>query len=66
MANFVVLNGDKVINIIEARTMAIAEKATGMKCVEYDYSNHPEIGWLFDGENFINPNVMVLDEAVAE
>ena len=35
MANFAVINGGKVSNIIVADTKEIAEEVTGVDCVEY-------------------------------
>lgn len=48
MANYVAVNNGIVINILEAPTKKIAEAASGLTCVNYDYTFHPMIGDLYD------------------
>jgi hypothetical protein len=62
MKNFAVISGNSVINVIVADDLESAELATKSNCVEYlDYVG---IGWIWDGEKFINPEV--IDEATPE
>ena len=60
MANFAVINGGKVSNIIVADTKEIAEEVTGQLCVEYTDSeeNQPRIGLGWDeSTGFEQPTV---------
>lgn len=57
MATFAVLNENTVSNIIVADTKEIAEAVTGLPCAEYTESNPAAIGYLFDGEKFVEPVV---------
>ena len=59
--NYAVINGNTVVNIIVADSKTIAEKVTNLKCVESDGSFG--IGWIWDGENWVDPNEeTVIDE----
>ena len=51
MANFAVINGDIVENIIVADTKEIAEEATGKTCVEYNTENPAIIGLKWDKDS---------------
>jgi hypothetical protein len=48
MANFAVISGDIVNNVIVADTLEIAELVTGQTCVEYTDTNPAGIGWTYD------------------
>jgi hypothetical protein len=50
MANFAVLGGASVINVIVADSIEIAEELTGAICVEYTDANPAGIGWTYDAE----------------
>lgn len=58
MANFAVLNGNIVSNIIVADTKYIAEQVTKTTCIEYTDQNPAGIGWIYDENTntFSNPN----------
>ena len=53
MANFAVLNGENVVNVIVADSKAIAEEVTGKICVEFTTENAETGGTYVDGV-FIN------------
>jgi hypothetical protein len=55
MANFAVLSGNQVTNLILAETKQDAELATGSSCIEYTAENPAGIGWTWDGINFVAP-----------
>ena len=55
MANFAIIEDDKVINTIIADSKAIAEEVTGKTCVEYTESNPACIGLGYDGTTFEQP-----------
>jgi len=55
MATFAVIENDKVINLIVADTLAIAEEVTQELCVEYTDHNSVGIGWTYDNGKFIPP-----------
>jgi hypothetical protein len=55
MANFAVLSGDTVSNIIVADTLEIAELVANSQCVEYTDDNPAGIGWTYDGVKFTAP-----------
>lgn len=62
MPNYVVLSGEEVVNIIDAPTIGVAEKATGLVCVEYDYVVHPEVGDKFVKGIFVKkPKPIILN-----
>lgn len=63
MANFAVISGNSVSNVIVADTKEIAEQVIGSACIEYTDENPASIGWTFDGTNFIPP---VVEEIPAE
>ena len=68
MANYAVLSGEAVTNIIVADTLEIAEGATGQTCVEYTDSNPAGIGWTYDAANntFIAPYVTEIEPPVTK
>jgi hypothetical protein len=50
MANFAVISGTTVVNIIVADSKEIAEQVTGLNCIEYTEENIAYIdGEYFDG-----------------
>lgn len=56
MANFAVLDEyNKVINIIVADSLEIAEQVTGLSCVEYTDQNPAVIGLGYSNGVFENP-----------
>lgn len=54
MANFAVLDGENIINIIIADSKEIVEEITGKVCVEYT-TEMVSVGGTYDGVHFI-PN----------
>ena len=66
MANYAVLNGDIVTNIIVADSKEIAEAVTNLTCVEYTDENAAGIGWKYDGVNFIAPIIEPVVELITE
>lgn len=52
MANFAVIENNKVINIVIAESKTIAEEITNKTCVEYTESNPAFIGSIYNGTNF--------------
>ena len=49
MANFAVINGDKVVNVIVAETLEDAEINSSAKCIEVSNEpGGPSIGWIYD------------------
>lgn len=60
MAIYAVIQNDVVINVIDAETIEIALEATGMECVECDYSFW--IGWTRKGKKWIAPVEQTLAE----
>lgn len=57
MANFAVLAGNTVSNVIVADTLEIAELVTGSTCVEYTDDNPAGIGWTYADGVFTAPVV---------
>lgn len=60
MANFAVINGDKVVNIIVAESLEDAEKNVSATCVQISNEpGSPSIGWTYDAstETFATPEV---------
>jgi hypothetical protein len=55
MANFAVMSGTTVTNIIVAETKENAELVTKSECIEYTDENPAGIGWTYDGTNFVAP-----------
>lgn len=60
MANFAVLDGINVINIIVAESKEIAEEVTGKTCIEYTNENIAGVGFNYIDGQFIEP---VIEEA---
>jgi len=55
MANYAVIQNDKVVNVIVCDSKEIAEQVTNLTCIEYTEENPAGIGWTYDGTSFINP-----------
>jgi hypothetical protein len=57
MANFAVMSGDVVSNVIVADAVENAELATNSVCIEYTDANPAGIGWSYDSvtKKFIAP-----------
>lgn len=57
MANYAVLSGNTVSNIIVADDKETAEAATNATCIEYTLENSAAIGWIYDEVTgkFTNP-----------
>lgn len=62
MANFAVLSGTTVTNVIVAKTKKAAELATNSECIEYSDLNPAGIGWNYVDGVWINPEP-IIDEA---
>lgn len=64
MANFAVIENNKVINIIVAETKEIAEQLTEKLCIEYTDSNPAYLNGSYNAANnkFTNPS----EEPVSE
>ena len=48
MANYAVMNGDIVENIIVAELQNIAEEITQKECIRYDDTNPAAIGYTYN------------------
>lgn len=66
MANYAVISGNSVSNVIVADTKEIAEQVTGFVCIEYTDENPAGIGWTWDGNNFTNPKAVVEEITIEE
>lgn len=62
MANFAVIENEKVLNTIVADSKAIAEEVTGKICVEFTKENPACIGFGYDGTTFEQPAPIVVSE----
>jgi hypothetical protein len=63
MANYAVINGNIVENVIVADTKEIAEQVIGKECIEYTNSNPAGIGYTYADGVFTAP---VIEEIPAE
>lgn len=52
MANYAVIQNDKVTNVIVADSKEIAEEVTGLICIEYTEENPAGIGDIYNGSTF--------------
>lgn len=57
MKTFAVIENEVVTNIIVCDDLETAEQVTQTLCIEYTEDNPVHIGWIYDGENFINPTI---------
>ena len=55
MANFAVIIGNQVTNVIVAETKEDAELVTQSECIEYTDENPAGIGWTYADGVFIAP-----------
>lgn len=55
MANYAVMSGNTVSNIIVCDSKEVAEQVTGMTCIEYTNENPAGIGYTWDGSVFTAP-----------
>lgn len=55
MKTFAVIENEVVTNIIVCDDLETAEQVTQTLCIEYTEDSPVHIGWIYDGENFINP-----------
>jgi hypothetical protein len=64
---FAILSQDKVVNIVEAISLEIAEEVTGQICIPYTDENPANIGDTYDTENnvFVSPITNVESEEKA-
>jgi hypothetical protein len=57
MANFAVMNGNVVVNVIVADTKEIAEMVTNSTCIEFNLDEREAgIGYIYDGKKFSLPS----------
>jgi hypothetical protein len=62
MANYAVIKGNIVDNVVVADSLEVAEMVTGLPCVEYEHAiGAPGIGWSYDGNTFTAPVVPKTD-----
>ena len=66
MANYAVINGDIVENIIVAESLEIAETVTEKTCIEYTDDAPAYIGWAYDKETQKFNAVETINEATFE
>ena len=59
MANYAVIKNGVVENIIVADTKEVAERVTGLTCIEYTDSNIASIGDTWDGTKFTNEPAVI-------
>jgi hypothetical protein len=55
MANYAVIQNNKVINVIVADSKEIAEEVTSCLCIESTENNPASIGWTYNGSTFEEP-----------
>lgn len=56
MANYYVIDDNKVVNFIVAESQEIAESITGKTCIlQPEESPYPNIGWTYIDGIFTNP-----------
>ena len=55
MANFAHIKDNKVVNILVADTLEIAQEVTGATCIEYAEGTSVGAGYTWDGTKFIEP-----------
>lgn len=55
MANYAVINDNKVINMIVCDSKETAEQVTGAVCIEYTNENPIDIGYIWNGSVFTKP-----------
>ena len=55
MGNYAVIENNKIVNIIDAPSLEVAEEATGHTCVEHTNDNPAVIGWSYVDNTFVAP-----------
>jgi len=65
MANFAILSGSQVTNIIVAKDLKTAESVTKEKCVEYTEENPAGIGWNYIDGVFVAPVIAETTDGIA-
>ena len=55
MKTYVLIEDNKVANIIVAENKSVAEEVTGLEAIEFNEANPAYIGLGFDGEFFEQP-----------
>jgi hypothetical protein len=66
MAKFAVVRNGIVDNTIIAEDKETAESIVGLECIEFNDENPAYIGWLWDGNLFVNPNLEEVEETATE
>lgn len=64
MFNFAIYQNDTILNVIVADSKEAAEQATGMNAIKTEGS--PWIGWVKQGDTWVNPQVVVEVQEVTE
>ena len=65
MANFAVISGATVANVIVAKTKKDAELVTNAECVEYTEENPAGIGWSYIDGVFVAPVIPETTDGIA-
>ena len=55
MANFAIIEGGVVTNVIVADSLEVAQEVTEKTCAEYTAESPAGIGWSYDGTTFTAP-----------
>lgn len=55
MNNYALIKDDKVVNVIIAESIQIAEEVSALECVEISEDNIPWIGFLRKNDNWVKP-----------
>lgn len=64
MFNFAIYQDDTILNVIVADSKETAEQTTGMNAIETEGS--PWIGWVKQGDIWVNPQAVVEVQEVTE
>jgi hypothetical protein len=58
MANYAVIDNNRVVNVIVADLQNIAEEVTGLECIRYDETNPASIGYTYNriSKRFMSPS----------
>jgi hypothetical protein len=62
MPSYAVIKSNAVVNVIVADSKEDAELLTNSTCVEYTSENPLGVGWIKDGETFIDPTEVEFQE----
>ncbi len=54
MSYYGIVKDNTIVNVIVAESLEDANLLTGENCVEYTDENPIGIGWVFDGEKFVD------------